>query len=87
MEEQRSHRLTLTDRNHLTVTAVTEVVRFEDTAAVLQTAQGTLILQGEQLQLKSLSRDGGQVEVEGTVTALVYEESRTLGGWKRRLFG
>lgn len=85
--EQQSHSLTLTDRNHLTVTAVTEVVRFEDTAAVLQTAQGTLILQGEQLQLKSLSRDGGQVEVEGTVTALAYEQPRSMDGWKRRLFG
>lgn len=85
--EQQSHSLTLTDRNHLTVTAVTEVVRFEDTAAVLQTAQGTLILQGEQLQLKSLSRDGGQVEVEGTVTALAYEQPRSVDGWKRRLFG
>ena len=85
--EQQAHRLILTDRNHLTVTAVTEVVRFEDTAAVLRTEQGTLILQGEQLQLKSLSRDGGQVEVEGTVTALAYEEPHAVGGWKRRLFG
>ena len=85
-QEQLPHRLTLSDRKALTMTGVTEVVRFEDTAVVLRTVQGDLMIHGQELKLKTLSLDGGQVAVDGTVTALVYEEPRQTFGW-RRIFG
>ena len=86
-EEQFPHKLTLNDRRQLTMTGVTEVVSFEDTAVVLRTSLGTLMVQGQDLQLKTLSLEGGQVAVDGTVSALVYEEPRQSGGWLHRLFG
>ena len=86
-EERLPHKLSLNERRQLTMTGVTEVVSFDDSAVVLQTSLGTLIVQGRELQLKTLSLEGGQVEVDGTVSALVYEEPRAAGGWKRRLFG
>lgn len=90
MAEERMampHRLTLNERNKLTVTGVTEVVSFEENAVILKTALGTLMIQGNQLQLKTLSLEGGQVDVEGGVSALIYEEPRSAGGVLRRLFG
>ena len=81
-EKSLPHKLSLNERSQLTMTGVTEVVSFEETAVVLRTALGTLIVQGTGLQLKTLSLDGGQVAVDGTVSALIYEEPR-LGGWKR----
>lgn len=84
---QEQHALTLTRREALTVTGVTEVVSFEDDAVMLRTAMGDLLVQGRQLQLKELSVAGGQVAVEGTVCALIYEEARPSGGWLHRLFG
>ena len=84
-EEHFPHRLTLDERNRLTMTGVTEVVSFEDTAVVLRTSLGTLTVQGRDLQLKTLSLDGGQVAVDGTVSALVYEEPRPAGSWLSRL--
>lgn len=84
-EERMPHRLQLDNRNRLTMTGVTEVVSFEDTAVVLQTSQGTLTVQGEGLQLKTLSLEGGQVAVDGQVSALVYEEPRQGGFWGRLL--
>jgi hypothetical protein len=38
------------------------------------------------MQLKTLSPEGGQVTVEGSVSALIYEENRSSGGWFRRWF-
>ena len=88
MEDARlPHKLSLNERKNLTMTGVTEVVSFEDTAVVLRTNLGTLLVQGRELQLKTLSLDGGQVAVDGTISALVYEEPRQSGGWVRRLFG
>ena len=85
-EEYLPHALHLKDRGSLTMSGVTEVVSFDDSTVVLRTSQGTLIVQGRELKLKTLSQDGGQVAVDGTVTALIYEEPRT-GGWRQRLFG
>ncbi len=81
------HKLTLNNRSSLTVTGVNDVISFDDSVVVLRTELGTLIVQGSQLQLKTLSTQGGQVDVEGKVASLLYEEPRAKGGWKHRLFG
>ena len=83
-EGQLPHELELKERRELTMTGVTEVVSFEEHAVVLRTALGTLIVQGRELQLKTLSLEGGQVAVEGSIAALIYEEHRS-SGWRRWL--
>lgn len=88
MTEQKlelPHKLTLTQRKSLTVTGVTEVVSFEEEGAVLKTALGLLVIQGQQLKLKTLSPEGGQVDISGNIAALHYAQPRTTG--LRRLFG
>lgn len=85
MEEQLPHRLVLNERQQLTMTGVAEVVSFDETAVVLRTSLGTLLVQGSGLQLKTLSLEGGQVAVDGTVSALVYEETRKEQSWLGRL--
>lgn len=85
-EEKHPHQLTLIDRDKLTMTGVTEVISFDDTAVVLETSLGTLVVQGQSLRLKTLTTEGGQVAVDGRISALSYEEPRQ-GGWLRRLRG
>ena len=84
-EERLPHELRLRERGQLTMTGVTEVVSFADTAVDLRTSLGLLTVQGEGLQLKTLSLEGGQMEVDGQVSALVYEEPRQEGFWRRLL--
>ena len=86
-QEKLPHKLTLNERSALTVTGATEVVSFDEGAVVLQTSMGTLVVQGQGLQLKTLSTDGGQVAVEGTVSSLTYEQTRQKGGFLHRLLG
>ena len=86
-EDQMPHKLQLNERRQLTMTGVTEVVSFDEGAVILQTSLGTLLVQGRELQLKTLSLEGGQVAVDGNISALTYEEPRQSGGWRRRLFG
>ena len=88
MEEgklQMPHKLVLNERRQLTMTGVTEVVSFDENAVVLCTELGKITIHGRQLQLKQLALDGGQVAVEGHVSAIVYEEARQAGGWLRRM--
>ena len=86
-EQKLPHKLTLTGRKSLTVTGVTEVLRFDADAVVARTELGTLVVQGKDLQLKTLLPEGGQVSVEGQISALGYEEPRPAGNLWRRLMG
>lgn len=81
------HSLTLHSRSKLTMTGVAEVAGFDENTVVLHTGMGTLMVQGRDLQLKALSPEGGCVTIEGTVSALHYEEPRPAAGWFRRLLG
>ena len=83
---QEEHSLRLVGRAELTITGVTEVSRFEEDGVLLQTDMGELTVQGEQLQLKELSLEGGRVAVSGSISALVYDRQQS-GGWLHRLFG
>lgn len=82
---QLPHKLTLDQRENLSLSGVTEVVSFDDSAVILKTNLGTLTVQGRDLVLKTLSVEGGQVAVNGHVTALYYEEPRPAGFWRRLL--
>lgn len=82
------HRLTLEDRQHLSLSGVTDVDSFDDTVVLLRTNRGLMTIRGEGLQLKNLNLEGGEVRVDGTVTAIVYEQStHEGGGFLRRLLG
>ena len=82
-EETFPHKLTLNERKNLTMTGVSEVVSFDENTIQLRTGLGLLTVQGQELKLKTLSPDGGQVAVEGQVSALVYEQSREGSLWQR----
>ena len=80
---QLPHKLTLNQREDLTLTGVTEVVSFDDSSVIVKTHLGTLTVLGENLVLKTLSVEGGQVAVSGHVSSLSYEEPRAAGFWQR----
>lgn len=81
------HELRLDNRSKLSVSGVSEVESFDETTVVLHTVRGVLIIRGENLHLQTLSIDGGQVAVSGTIDSLSYEEPQKTGGFFRRLFG
>lgn len=80
---QLPHKLTLNQREDMNLTGVTEVVSFDESAVVLKTNLGTLTVLGEDLVLKTLSVEGGQVAVSGHISSLQYEEPRAPGLWQR----
>lgn len=87
MAEQRPlpHNMTMNDRKKLQMTGVTEVISFDENTVLLKVGEDTLTIHGQQLQLKTLSLEGGQVAVEGTIHAFVYGQSQKGGIWRRLL--
>ena len=82
------HRLELAGREHLTVTGVEDVERFDETGIVMSTSAGTLVVTGEDLHIGKLSLDGGELHVDGRIDSVTYEDERQSGGgFFSRLFG
>ena len=83
-----AHRLELAGREHLTVTGVEDVERFDETGIVMSTSAGTLVVTGEDLHIGKLSLDGGELHVDGRIDSVAYEDDRQSGGgFFSRLFG
>jgi len=82
------HRLELIGREHLTISGVEDVERFDETGIVMSTVAGTLVVTGEDLHIGKLSLDGGELHVDGRVDSVSYEDlGQGKGGFFSRLFG
>ncbi len=81
------HKITLSERQTLTVTGVDEVLNLDENAVQLRTAMGCLWVYGQELKLKNLDPRDHLLSLTGTVSALVYEQEQKKGGKLSRLFG
>ena len=86
MDETNPHRLSLDQRNHLTVSGVDEVESFDESAIRMTTKGGDLLVRGRGLHIEKLSLDGGDLLVDGTVDALIYQEPEEAASFLSRLF-
>ena len=83
-----AHRLELSGREHLLISWVEDVERFDETGIVMSTSAGTLVVTGENLHIGKLSLEGGELHVDGHIDSISYEElSGRGGGFFGRLFG
>ena len=88
MRSAAEHRLELTGREHLTVSGVEDVDRFDESGIVMSTSAGTLVITGEALHIGKLSLDGGELHVDGRIDAISYEDDGgRQGGFFSRFFG
>ena len=87
--QNQNHKLTMNNRNKVELTGVTEVVSFDNQLIELETIEGAVRFTGNDLHVKRLTLERGEVELEGRVQEIIYHESRkgkTAGGVLGRLF-
>ena len=80
------HRLVLEQRGHMSISGVESVDSFDESEIVIQTSQGRLVIEGDDLHVGKLSLEAGEVTVYGLVISLKYEESVSGGSLWTRLF-
>ena len=84
---ETAQRLVLEQGKRLTVTGVTEVLRFDETTVLLRLTDRLLTVRGRGLELKQLLPEKGSVEILGRVDAVYYGDAPERGGLLRRMFG
>ncbi len=78
------HQVIMENRHTLSVSGVSDVDSFDDTAVVVYTALGELTVKGEGLQIQRLNVEAGDLSLTGQIDSLTYAEHSTRrGGWKR----
>ena len=80
----KPHNLTMEGRRKLTVSGVEDVESFDEREIVMKTSEGSLYIAGEGLNVSKLSVDTGDVNVQGHISELRYEEPAAE---RRGLFG
>lgn len=81
------HQLILEDRRALTVTGVSDVDSFDETAVVIYTDLGELSVHGEGLHINRLNVESGELTLEGKIQSMAYSEKPSgQGGFFSRLF-
>ena len=85
-----SHKLFLQGRKQMELSGVKEVVSFDAKEVVLNTQMGILLIRGDDLFVKRLSVEQGEVDLEGRMDSLVYSDktgkSKESESLMKRLF-
>ena len=85
--KEAPHSVSLEERHRLRVTGVSEVLRFDEDLVAMETALGTLTVEGEGLHVEKLSLEIGELTLEGSVESLCYSrESRGKGSFWSKIF-
>ncbi len=84
---ERKHSVTCTARDITLVTAVYDIISFDDTQVSLSLGEDTILsVSGTGLTLRRLSLETGEVDISGRIEAIVYLDGG-IKQKKRRLFG
>ncbi len=79
------HKVTLIDREEMTVDGVLSLGSYDEKEIVMETEQGMLIIKGEGLNIKQLNLDKSNVIVDGVVKTMTYDDiNRTKKGLLER---
>ena len=75
MEERaitKSHKITINNRKEANITGVVDVISFDVEEVKIETELGTLVIKGNEMHVKNLNLEKGQVDVEGHMDSFIY---------------
>ena len=80
-----AHSFSSTGRDGMVVSGVLDVVSFDDRGVVMETACGSMAVEGESLHITVLNIGDGRVDIEGKINGVYYFDNTPKP--KRGLFG
>ncbi len=87
MENETQHILTLTNREHLSITGINDIDAFNEDEIIAICDTGELIIKGQLLHIEELSVDSQILTVTGKISSLSYNEKLMKSSLIKRLFG
>ncbi len=73
-QREKKQEITLLDRAKLTISAVEDVLSFNDTSIILSSSFGSIAVDGRELRIKNLSVETGELFIEGEIGGVLFFE-------------
>ncbi len=88
MEEVKRHSISMENREKLTITAVEDVVSFDEEKVLVDTSMGVMTVLGSDFRIHKLNVDDGQLVIEGMIDEIQYSQTRVKDqrGFFARMF-
>lgn len=83
-KDNRQHTIELEDRSKMIITGVNDVSEFSESQVKLKTNMGGLTVKGSNLSITRLNTPDGDVEINGSVDFIQYQNKQN-GGFLARL--
>lgn len=81
------HTVLIDRREAVSVTGVIDVLSFDEETIIAETDMGVIILRGDNLHVNRLSLETGDLDIDGAITHLSYEESIGYGKSGKNFLG
>ena len=78
-ENKIKHNITIANRQNISITGVLDVISFDEEMIVAETEMGIMILKGMNLHVNKLDLNRGDLDIDGEIYSLLYEEKNTYG--------
>jgi sporulation protein YabP len=79
VNRNKSQNLILENREKMSVSGVEHVNSFNESLIILVTVQGNMIIKGEDLDIKKLNLDDGNLSIEGYINSITYTDKSDIG--------
>lgn len=83
-EERKSgrHSVIMDNREEMSLNGIEDVISFDEELIAAQTQLGVIVIKGENLHVNRLNLDKGELEIDGDINSIAYEDSASykIGG-------
>ena len=86
-QNAKPHSLNIENRTKLSLSGVDDVSGFDENTIILTTSLGDLTIRGDGLHIDRIDLDVGQLEVQGHIRELSYDEPVQSSSLWTKLFG
>ena len=84
--QKNPHCISLENRKNLVLSGIKEVDNYDENTIDLYTEMGRLIIKGQNLNIKKLNLEFGDLEVDGEISSLIYSEGKAKNGIFSKIF-
>ena len=70
----RQHKVILNDRSGGVLNGIKDILAFDVSEILLETEQGMLMIKGNDLHVKRLTLEKGEIDISGRIDSLLYSD-------------
>lgn len=74
----KQHKVIMINRKSCSLTGITDVIAFDEKEVILETQMGALFIRGENMHIKRLTLEQGEVDVEGSIDSYMYSGKKAM---------